>query len=66
MTDKEKIKVEIERLKESGCAISKDIGQYNTCVHLCEYCYANASKEAARSNYKRHLSNPDGECIVME
>lgn len=49
-----------------GCAISKDIGQYNTCVHLCEYCYANASKEAARSNYKRHLSNPDGECIVME
>ena len=47
-----------------GCAISKDIGQYNTCAHLCEYCYANAGKEAARDNYKRHLSNPDGECII--
>ena len=43
---------------------STDIGQYNTCAHLCEYCYANASKESARDNYKRHLSNPDGECIV--
>ena len=47
-----------------GCAISKDIGQYNTCAHLCEYCYANAGKEAARDNYKRHLANPDGECII--
>ena len=47
-----------------GCAISKDVGQYNTCAHLCEYCYANAGKEAARDNYKRHLTNPDGECII--
>jgi len=41
-----------------GCLISKDIGEYNTCPHLCEYCYANASKEAAISNWKRHITNP--------
>lgn len=27
-----------------GCAPSKDIGRYNTCPHLCVYCYANRSK----------------------
>ena len=30
-----------------GCTVSKDIGQYNTCPHLCEYCYANAGKAIA-------------------
>lgn len=29
-----------------GCAPSKDIGRYNTCMHLCTYCYANQSKMA--------------------
>ena len=36
-----------------GCMVSKDIGEYNTCPHLCEYCYANASKEVAVRNWKR-------------
>lgn len=40
-----------------GCIVSKDIGQYNTCPHLCEYCYANTSKEAALANWKRHNNN---------
>ena len=29
-----------------GCAPSKDIGRYNTCMHLCVYCYANQSETA--------------------
>lgn len=36
-----------------GCMVSKDIGEYNTCPHLCEYCYANTSKEAALKNWKQ-------------
>ncbi len=47
-----------------GCIISKDIGQYNTCPHLCEYCYANASKNLAVANYKRHCENQFGESIL--
>ena len=47
-----------------GCIASKDIGEYNTCAHLCEYCYANNSKEAALSNLKRHQSNPFSETIT--
>ena len=47
-----------------GCMVSKDIGEYNTCPHLCEYCYANASKEKAIENYKRHEMYPEGETIT--
>lgn len=47
-----------------GCMKSKDIGEYNTCVHLCEYCYANTSKEAAKANWKRHLENKESETIT--
>ena len=47
-----------------GCILSKDIGEYNTCPHLCEYCYANASKEVAVRNWKEHKMNPLGETIT--
>ena len=47
-----------------GCMVSKDIGEYNTCPHLCEYCYANASKELAVRNYIQHKQNPLGETIT--
>lgn len=47
-----------------GCIASKDIGEYNTCAHLCEYCYANNSKEAALYNLMTHRNNPLAETIT--
>jgi len=46
------------------CMASKDIGEYDTCPHLCEYCYANTTKELATANWKRHLENRYKETIT--
>ncbi|MCR5079048.1 MAG: DUF1848 domain-containing protein [Bacilli bacterium] len=37
-----------------ACYLSNDIGEYNSCLHLCTYCYANGSKEEIVRNYKTH------------
>jgi DNA repair photolyase len=39
--------------KSCGCIVSKDIGHYDTCSHLCVYCYANSSKTAVINNIKK-------------
>lgn len=49
----EKLKDKGQRLV-CGCIASKDIGQYDTCKHLCIYCYANTSEKVVNKNYFHH------------
>ena len=40
--------------KECACYLGGDIGTYDSCGHLCRYCYANSSPEAVRRNRRLH------------
>lgn len=40
--------------RKCGCVSMADIGEYNTCKHLCKYCYANFSEDKIKDNISKH------------
>lgn len=48
--------------EECACVFGRDVGQYNTCGHLCKYCYANVEKELVLENMKLH--NPKSPLLI--
>ena len=43
-----------QRNGECACLLGMDIGAYDTCGHLCRYCYANTNPELVKENMKIH------------
>jgi DNA repair photolyase len=46
-----------------GCIESSDVGCYNTCPHLCAYCYANRFPEKVKVNYRACRKDPLSESL---
>ena len=45
------------RKGKCNCVEMADIGAYNTCLHLCKYCYANYDEDNIKDNIKKHDCN---------
>lgn len=46
-----------QRNGQCACLLGADIGAYDTCGHLCKYCYANANAALVKENMKKHDEN---------
>lgn len=47
---------------QCACLLSHDIGAYDSCGHLCRYCYANANTGLVKENMRLH--DPDSPLLI--
>ncbi len=57
-------KYKLWQARKCKCIEMADIGTYNTCKHLCKYCYANFDELKVKDNYSKH--NPNSSLLVGE
>lgn len=50
--------------KNCSCLPMRDIAYYNSCPHLCKYCYANYDESLVRKNFALH--NPESPFLIGE
>lgn len=43
--------------RKCNCVQTVDIGEYNSCLHFCKYCYANFDEKKVENNNKQHDPN---------
>lgn len=43
-----------QRNGQCACILGNDIGAYDTCGHLCRYCYANTDRRKVIENMRKH------------
>lgn len=51
-----------QRNGECACLLGTDIGAYDTCGHLCKYCYANVNPVLVKENMRKH--NPESPFLI--
>lgn len=50
------------KARDCGCVEMADIGVYNSCMHLCRYCYANYDEKQIGANYRNH--DPESSLLI--
>lgn len=53
-----------QRNGQCACLLEADTGAYDTCGHLCKYCYANSNTRLVKENMKKH--NPMSPFLIGE
>jgi len=64
LTNKSFPKWQARNNKYCNCVAMRDIGVYNTCNHLCKYCYANFDEAKIKDNNLKH--NPNSSLLIGE